>query len=310
MNCRILLAMGLLAAALAVGPLCGCRSATTHNYAVTPASASLPLSAPPSSVAAAKPPLMAAYPWEPSHYRKWKRDLAVLPRADFDGERVTIRNIRDADYITENDFLLRYNDRTYDLDDLESIYFFVVPFTEAPALAHTMLSFGFADGRHLGVSVEVRLEEGETYSPLLGAMRQFEIMYVVAEERDLVLLRTETRDCDVYMYKARTTPEQTRAFFVDVMRRVNEIHQQPEFYDTLVNNCTTNIVDHINNLAPGKVPSDYRVLLPGYSDQLAFDLGLLDTDVSFEETRRRAHINPLAHRFRDDPDFSVKIRQR
>jgi hypothetical protein len=135
-------------------------------------------------------------------------------------------------------------------------------------------------------------------------------MYLVAEERDLVLLRTEARDVEVYMYKARATAEQRRALFVDVFQRVNQIYRQPEFYNTLTNNCTTNIVDHINHLVPGKIPYDYRVLLPGYSDQLAYDLGLLDTDFSFEETRRRAHINQLAHRYRDDPDFSLRIRGR
>jgi hypothetical protein len=310
MKRRLLQVLALLVAPLACALASGCKGVATTDYAVVPASAALPIPEPPSFTTTAKPPLITAYPWQPSHNRKWQRDLAVLPYAEFDGEQVTVRNIRDADYITENDYLLKYHDRVYDLNDLEAVYFFVVPFVEKPALAHTMLSFGFADGRHLGVSVEVRLEEGEKYFPMAGVMGQFEIMYLVAEERDLVLLRTEARDVDVYMYKARTTAEQRRALFVDVFRRVNQIYRQPEFYNTLTNNCTTNIVDHINHLAPGKIPYDYRVLLPGYSDQLAYDLGLLDTDVSFEETRRRAHITQLAHRYRDDPDFSLRIRGR
>jgi hypothetical protein len=194
MKRRLLQPLALLVAPLVCALAAGCKSVATTDYAVVPASAALPIPEPPSFTTAAKPPLITAYPWQPSHNRTWQRDLAVLPYAEFDGEQVTVRNIRDADYITENDYLLKYHDRVYNLDDLEAVYFFVVPFVDNPALAHTMLSFGFADGRHLGVSVEVRLEEGEKYFPMAGVMGQFEIMYLVAEERDLVLLRTEARE--------------------------------------------------------------------------------------------------------------------
>jgi hypothetical protein len=298
----------LLCSLFAFLALAGCRTVTPTSLTVP--AASVPATGMPAATSPAQPaqPLVTAYPWEPSHRRIWKRDLAVLPYAEFQDDKVTVHNVRNTDYITESDYLLRYDNRSYDLDEVEAVYFVVVPFAETPALAHTMLSFGFADGRYLGISVEVRLEEHESYSPVLGAMRQFEIMYVVADERDLVLLRTEHRKCDVYVHKARVTPEQARALFVDMLRRVNDIHQRPEFYDTITNNCTTNIVRHINQLAPGKIPNDYRVLLPGYSDELAYELGLLDTSLSLDETRRRARITDLAHQHKDDPDFSNKIR--
>jgi hypothetical protein len=254
---------------------------------------------------------VVALPWEPSHNRVWQRDLSVLPYAEFSGDQVIVHNVRNTDYITEHDYLLHHDDRSYDLNEIAAVYFFVVPFVETAALAHTMLSFEFADGRCLAISVEVRLEENERYFPLAGVMRQFELIYVVADERDLVLLRTEHRNVDVYMHKARATPQQVRALFVDMLRRVNEIHRQPEFYDTLTNNCTTNIVRHINQLAPGRIPAgDYRVLLPGYSDELAHELGLLDTSLPLDEARRQARITELAHRFKDDPDFSARIRGR
>jgi hypothetical protein len=304
-----------LCAALAASLCTGCRTITPTSLKVppsdplhspTPPLPDSPTLPPPSTTA----PLITAYAWQPSHRRNWQRDLSVLPFAEFNGERVTVRNVRNTDYITEHDYLLHYEDRTYDLNDLAAAYFVVVPFNETPALAHTMLSFEFADGRCLGVSVEVRLEQHETYSPLLGAMRQFELMYVVADERDLVLLRTEHRKCDVYLHKARATHRQVRDLFVDILQRVNQIHAQPEFYDTLTNNCTTNIVQHINRLAPGKIPSDFRVLLPGNSDELALELGLLDTNLPLEEARRRAKITELAHRHKDDPDFSARLRGR
>jgi hypothetical protein len=184
----------------------------------------------------------------------------------------------------------------------------MVPFNETPALAHTMLSFGFANGDYVGVSVEVRLERGESYSPTLGLFGQFELIYVVADERDLVRVRTEYRDVDVLVYRTRATPDQARRLLVDVMQRVNELRDKPEYYDTLSNNCTTNIVRHINTLAPGRVPYDYRVLLPGFADSLAYELGLLDNSRPFADLKQAARVNDLALRYKDDPHFSQRIR--
>jgi len=246
---------------------------------------------------------------KPSNDRDWAPDQAVLPSAEFHGERVTVHNIRNCKYFSAKDYLVRHYDKTYDLNDLETVDFIVAPFPEIPSLAHTMLSFGFAGGEYLAVSVEIRKERGESFAPWKGFLRQYELMYVVGDERDLVALRTNHRLEDVYIYRARATPEQARELLMDVMRRVNELAESPEFYHTLANNCTTNIRRHINHLAADRVPYDYRVLLPGYSDRLAYDLGLLETDDSFEATKRRARVNYRAYLYRDDPQFSAKIRR-
>ena len=244
----------------------------------------------------------------PSNDRNWRKSMAVLPHARIHGDKAKIYNIRNFTYLSEEDYVVHYYDEQFDLEAIESVDFVVVPFKQTPSLAHTMMSFGFQDGRYLAVSVEVRLEEGESYSPIAGAMRQFEIIYVVADERDVIKLRTEQRDSDVYVYRTRATPQQSRELFVDVMRRVNSLKKNPEFYDTFMNNCTTNIVTHINHVLPGSVPWNIGVLLPGYSDQLAYDLGLLVDYGGFEATKRRAHINPLAHRYAQNPRFSQLIR--
>ncbi len=245
---------------------------------------------------------------KPSNHRQWKKNMAVLPYARLRGDRVKVYNVRHCSYIDEETYVLNYDDRTYDLDELETLDFVICPFTTAPSLAHTMLSFGFRDGRFLAVSVEVRLEEGEVYSTLGGAMRQFEVMYVVADERDVIKLRTEVRQADVYVYRSRATKEQVRALFVDVLKRINTLKKRPEFYDTFMNNCTTNIVAHINRVKPGTIPWDPTALLTGYADRTAYSLGLLVDYGSFEETRRRARINNLARRYADDPRFSERIR--
>jgi len=201
-----------------------------------------------------------------------------------------------------------YYDQTYDLSQLKSVDFVMIPFNDARYLAHTMLSFGFENGDYVGVSVEVRLEKGESYDAAIGLFNQFELIYVVADERDLIRVRTEYRDVDVLIYPTKATPEQGRKLFADIMKRVNKLKDEPEYYDTLSNNCTTNIVQHINTLTPDAIPHDFRVLLPGYADNLAYDLGLIDNSVPFAEARRRARVNDLALRYRDDLHFSQRIR--
>jgi len=246
---------------------------------------------------------------QPSNDRDWSPDQAVLARADFQGDQVTVHNIRNCTYRTAEDYTVDYYDKTFDLGTLDSVDFIVVPLPELPGVAHTMLSFGFGGRDYLAVSVEIRKEKGESYNPIKGILRQYELMYVVGDERDLIKLRTDCYLYDVYAYRARATPAQVRALFKDVMDRVNKLVEEPEFYDTIANNCTSNIAQHVNRLAPGKIPYDYRVLLPGYSDRLAYDLGLLETDVSFEETKRRARVNQLAYVYHDSPDFSAEIRR-
>lgn len=245
----------------------------------------------------------------PSNDRDWSPDQAVLAYAQFRGNQVSVRNIRNCAYRTADDYTVKHYDKEFELDKLESVDFIVVPFSELPGVAHTMLSFGFGGDDYLAVSVEIRKEKGETYGPMKGFLRQYEIIYVVGDERDLIGVRANHHLSNVYVYRARATPLQVRQLFFSVMRRVNRLYNQPEFYHTLTNNCTTNIARHINELVPGRVPYDYRVLLPGYSDKLAYDLGLLKTDTSFEQTKLRARVNYLAYAFRDSAEFSAKIRR-
>ncbi|MFZ5832759.1 MAG: DUF4105 domain-containing protein [Planctomycetota bacterium] len=251
----------------------------------------------------------AAGPFRPSNNRIWAKDQQVLPRAEFRGNLVTVRNIRSAEYRSVDDFDVAYYDKTFDIDRLTSVDFIVVPFNDIPGIAHTMLSFGFEDQEFLGVSVEIRKEEGESYSPVRGFFNQYELMYVAADERDLILKNTNHWLCDVYLYRTTATPEKARRLFLDVTDRMNKLAVQPEFYNTVSNNCTTNIRDHINRCFPNRIPYDYRVLLPGYSDELAYDLGLIEADGSYEETRLKARVNYQAYLHREAADFSRKIRQ-
>jgi hypothetical protein len=245
---------------------------------------------------------------KPSNDRDWVNEQKVLASAEFDGDLVHVKNVRNAQFFSYRDCLVDHYDKTYDLAKIKSVDFVMIPFADNRAIAHTLLSFGFEGGDYVGVSVEVRLEKGESYSAAVGLLGQFELMYVVADERDLLPVRPEFRHVDVLLYPTKATPEQARALFVDVMKRVNQLHGQPEFYDTLRNNCTTNIVRHINTLAPNRIPYDYRVLLPGYSDELAYELGLIDNTLPFAEVRRRAVISDRILQFKNDAHFSQRIR--
>ena len=244
---------------------------------------------------------------KPSTNRDWTVDQAVLPVAEFNGPRVTVRNIRNFDYTSVAQYTPAYYDKTFDLRELDSAWFFVEPFGKGGA-AHTFVSFGFADRDYVAISVEIRKEKGESFSVLKGLLRQYEVMYVVGDERDLVKLRTNYRKDPVHLYRIRTTPARIRTMFTAMLQRANKLREQPEFYNTLTNTCTTNLVRHVNEITPKRIPFSPAVLLPASSDRLAYDLGLIDTKLPFEEAQRAALINPLAARYASDPEFSRRIR--
>jgi hypothetical protein len=244
----------------------------------------------------------------PTHHKVWRGDLMVLPYADIQSDRVLLHNIRDCEYRTEEDYDVRYYHREILLSDVRTIDFIVVPFKESDALAHTMLSFGLANGEYVVFSVEARLEQGESYTAFGGSLNEYELIWLVGSERDLIRLRTEIRNVDVYLYPTNVTPQQAQAVFLAAVGRVNEIARTPEFYDTLTNNCTTNIVDLVNSIRPGKIPRDIRVLLPGHSDRLAHELGLLAAQGPFEQIKAGSRINMLARLNVDAEDFSAAIR--
>jgi hypothetical protein len=250
----------------------------------------------------------------PSHFRDWVPEQAVLPQADFHGNQVVVRNVRNCQYFAHDVYLVDYYDKKIDLSDVCGVDFVVAPFALMPALAHTMLSFEIAPPgekpQYLAVSVEVRKEKGEEYNPAKGSARQYELMYVLADERDVIQQRTNYRGEDAFLYRTVATPQTARLLLVDVLQRVNQLAKEPEFYDTITNNCTTNIVRHINRIKPNRIIADLRVLLPGYSDALAYDEGLIERHGTFLETRQRAYINPLAQRYAGREDFSELIRQR
>jgi hypothetical protein len=246
----------------------------------------------------------------PSNDRDWVPDMAQLSTADINNNFVTVHNIRNCNYRSDTDFDLNYYDKTYDLRDLQTVDLIVVPFSGQPDLAHVMTSFGFANQEYVTVSVEIRREKGEAFDALQSILNKYELQYIVGTETDLVALRANRRLDDVFVYRTKAKPEQARAMFLSMMKRANKLAEHPEFYNAVTNNCTTNVVSHVNELNPDLIRYGAEILLPGHSPRLVYDLNLIDKQASFEETQERARVNDLAFKYRNDPDFSQKIRKR
>lgn len=254
-------------------------------------------------------PLVAGWALlRPSNERDWNADQQQLATARIEGDQVTLANVRNFSYRSTSDFDPHWEDRRYDLARIESLWFVVEPFSGFPGAAHTFISFGFEGGEYLAVSAEIRKEQGESFSPWKGLYRNYELMYVFGDERDLVSLRTEHRKDTVYVYPVRASKEQVRATFVDVLQRANALVARPEFYHSLTNTCTTNIAHHANRIQPDLVPFSWRMLLPGHSDAMALQLGLIDFEGSLEQARARFRVNERASRAAGADDFSVRIR--
>ena len=227
----------------------------------------------------------------PSQHRDWEPSYSLLPTAEQQGDEVTIRNVRYFKHLDTDSYIPDWYDKTIDVRTIRAVDFIVMPFPDVPALAHTQISFEIAKPgeppEYISVSAEVRKEKGESYSPLKGTARQYELTYVVADERDVLESQISIHHRDVYLYRSTATPEKAQQMFVDIMGRVNQLASRPEFYNTLTNNCTTNIVDHINRVQPQRVAYDYHVLLPGLSDKLAYDKGMIVRHGTFEQTKLR-----------------------
>jgi hypothetical protein len=243
----------------------------------------------------------------PLNTRDWQPDVRVLPYASLEGGRVTIHNVRNCDYRTETDYDVRLDDRTYDIDRLKTADLFIV-YWGSPLICHTMLSFGFDGDGYVCISIETRKEAGEDYSAIKGFFKQFELTYIVADERDVVRLRTNYRKGEeVYLYRLNARPELVREVFLDYLKSINSLNDRPEWYNALTSNCTSNIRGHTKPYAP-KSRWDWRLVVNGYIDELIYNNGALNRSLPFDELKARSHINDSAREAGKDPGFSIRIR--
>jgi hypothetical protein len=217
--------------------------------------------------------------------------------------------VRNHTWTSDKDFTPEYYDADYNLDELESLHYLITPFWDFDGPAHTMLSFSFSGGKHVVISGEVRKERGEGFDAFLGIMNQFELMYVIADEEDVIKLRTNYRKNEVYMYPVKTSKENIQALFRSMLIRTDKLNKEPEFYNTLWNNCTTSILIHANALREDKIPWNIYTILPSHSDEIAYYAWLIDTQLPILKAREYYRIDQLARTASGEVDFSTIIRK-
>lgn len=246
----------------------------------------------------------------PSLYREWTDTEVILSEITFSWNIIDIKNVRNFNHISDKESIPGYYDESYDLEKIESLYYIIEPFSEYDGPAHTMLSFGFSDWKYVSVSAELRKEKWESFDPFLWLMNQYEIVYIVWDENDLIKLRANIRKDTVRLYPMDVSKQQITDLFSSVLHRADKLTKEPEFYNTFWNTCTTSILKHVNSLRDNKISwFDMKILLPSNSDKIAYDLWLIDTDFILEHAREYYIINSLSEIYWFDENYSKLIRK-
>ena len=243
----------------------------------------------------------------------WQEQLAIIPTATFAGDTVTVQNVRNFRYDpTEDDMQPAYYDKTYDLSQVEKVWFISEPFNENKIAAHTFVSFEFTNGDFLSISIEARKTKDQHYSIWKGMLRTYPLVYIAADERDVILLRANVRRDKVYAYPIKfEKPENARVLLTDMLTRMNElVTTKPAWYNSLFANCTSVIAWHVNKITPGRIsPLSWQLWLTASADELALKHGLLDTDLSIEDARTNYRVDEISQEVGDIPHYSKEIRK-
>lgn len=251
---------------------------------------------------------------KPSNDRPWKPDNSQTPWAEIDGDRITIHNFRHCYYRREDDFTCEWLTKAVFLSQLRGIDLFV-DYWGSPWIAHPIVSFQFGDkdADYVGASIEARYQIGQDYSPIRAFFRQFTIIYVLANERDLIRLRTNYRSGEnVYLFHMNAGPEWSRQLFLQYLQQANQLHDHPRWFNAVTNNCTTNIFKQMaatGHLPEGSSQYSWWIILNGKAPEKLYNGGNFAGNLPFPELKKQAYINPVAVTLKDGPDFSRNIRQ-
>jgi hypothetical protein len=241
----------------------------------------------------------------PTQDADWQPDVARLAYASLEGDQLTVHEIRDFDYRSAIDFTPQYDTRVFNLTNLRGVDVFI-DYWGSPYIAHPIVSFDFGPDGHLCFSIEIRPKVGQPYSVLAGLYRRYELIYIAADERDVIQLRTNCKHEDVYLYRLTLPLREVRMRLMEYLDRLNELHQRAEWYNEVTENCTTSI--RAQNTSSDRMPWDWRMLVNGFMDQMLYEKHLLAGNLPFAELKQRALINERALGAGDAPDFSEKVR--
>ena len=244
---------------------------------------------------------------KPSNDRRWQSDVAETAWTEINGDEITIHNVRNCDYRTATDFTPQWETRTVRLSQITGMDL-AINYWGSPWIAHPIVSFQFSDGLPLCFSIETRKTIGQQYSTLEGFYRQYTLIYVVADERDVIRLRTNYRREDVYLYHTLASPAQARERFREYINTLNSLHENPRWYNAVTSNCTTSI--RTQRAVKLRAPWDWRILLNGKADEMLYqDHAIATGGFSFSELKQRSLINERARAADQNPDFSRVIRE-
>lgn len=249
---------------------------------------------------------------QPSTQANWQDQFAILSTAEFTGDEVKINNVRNFRYFpTEKDLIPAYYTKTYNLNEIKKIWYVAEPFNENKYAGHTFLSFEFNNGDFLAITMEARKTKDQVYSVWKGFLHTYPLIYIAADERDVLLLRANIRKDKVYVYPVKTTSSaNSKLLLIDILNRMNTLAVKPVWYNTFFANCTSSIAYHINKITPNRVSKfSWQLLLTASADQLALKLGLLDTDLSVEQARQKYFVTDKSNQIGDTTDYSKLIRQ-
>ena len=245
---------------------------------------------------------------KPTEDHAWQPDVARRAWADVHDDEVTLHNVRNCDYRTETDYTPQWETRVVHLSKLTAVDL-AITYWGSPWIAHPIASFQFADSLPIAISIETRKTVGQSYSALRGFYRQYALIYIPADERDVIRLRTSYRREEVYLYHTTASAERARAIFLEYLKHLNRLHEHPEFYNAVTDNCTTNIRVANVGASGGKAPPwNWRILLNGKGDELLYERGFIDRSLPFGELKARSLVNPQAKAAGASPDFSQLIR--
>ncbi|NLC30974.1 MAG: DUF4105 domain-containing protein [Candidatus Moranbacteria bacterium] len=244
----------------------------------------------------------------PNHNRLWEEGQEKMPRIEIEKEKMKVFNYRDFDWSDDGKAEVKYFDKEFDLNNLEGTDVIISHFSDFEGLAHIFLSFRFKEGENLVVSVETRREADEEFSPWLGLLRRFEIIYVAGSERDIIGVRTDIRRERVYVYPTVADKKKSQELLVLIAKDINYIYANPTFYNTLFNNCINSITRRVEDISEIKFPLSYKTFLPGFMDEVLYDIKLIPNDKSFQKTKQFYLVNNDEIN-RGDSEYSIKIRK-
>lgn len=243
-----------------------------------------------------------------SNDRNWVADASKLPKIHTNNELITIDDFRFFKYENgkaEEHFI----QKQFKLNELVGTDMVLSYWDDFRSIGHTMVCFRFKDGQNIAVSLEVRKEIGEEYSPTKGMFKQYELIYIIGDERDLIPLRTKVRHEETFLYPMNLTVAHSKLFLLDILKAANKLHDKPRFYHSIGQNCTTTLIDHLNNIEDFNIPLTSKVLLNGVSDYYAYKLNAIPTDLPFEVLKRSCYISDIANHTELDEHYSANIRK-